>query len=281
MEKENTKRKAALPTLIQLRALIELEGLGGKWGDVSLIADRCGVSQVTVSRYFKKCITNGYLQKDFQFTEAGKVWLTEYKTLLVKLTRYLREIGIPENELEDNVAAMIENLALYTLKKMTDDNGETLVQKTIKAKKSVRFSSEEAEATENCLVYYKILSMRSKGTHKNNFSMANNGFEQDAYLRHQKEQDMWYLEMTIKDMSAPSRINGEKMIGRLETLKFYKEEVLTRADIVDGKVKIPLQYCNFRWGTGLERIGFLTVTLTCSVGGQHMPESTALLFFSF
>ncbi|SHJ29104.1 hypothetical protein [Hespellia stercorisuis] len=281
-KKDNTRRSSALPTLLQLRFLIELEKLKSRWGSASMIAECCGTTQATVSRYFKVCINNGYLKEDFQFTETGKLWLAEYKSLIVKLTNYLRAIGIPEQELENNLRVMIGNVEMHTLKKMVDDNAGTPVQRAMRTKKMVRFAQEEQEALEDCQVYFKLLCMENYASDMEKcFSMANLGFEREAYLRHDKEQDKWYLELTARDMAAHSRVSGENMIGHVATLKYDREGVLTAAEMENEKVKVPLEYCHFRRGSGLERVGYLAATFTCNVGNSHMPESTALLFFTF
>ena len=51
------------------------------------------------------------------------------------------------------------------------------------------------------------------------------------------------------------------------------------AKVKNGKVKIPLEACQFYQNTRGRIYGSVPVTLACSVGQMHMPESTALLRF--
>ena len=118
MKAEENVMQKNLPTLQQLNYLVELERLGTKRGFVSLIAEKCGVNHGSVSRYLKSCIENNYLSKDYEFTELGKVWLNGYKNIMEKLPHYLRGIGIPEEEMANNVKSLIENTRLHTLTAM-------------------------------------------------------------------------------------------------------------------------------------------------------------------
>jgi len=80
-------------------------------------------------------------------------------------------------------------------------------------------------------------------------------------------------------MSAHSRVSGETMVGKLKTLKYEHDEVLETVDIVNNIVRIPMEACKIHKWTGVGTMGVVPVTVTCSVGLVHMPESTALLYF--
>ena len=80
-------------------------------------------------------------------------------------------------------------------------------------------------------------------------------------------------------MHAHSRIDGADMRGRLSALKYVDKGQLYEATIREGKVRIPLSACRFM-KTRLGNVkGMVSITVTCSVGKAHMPESTALLMF--
>lgn len=55
--------------------------------------------------------------------------------------------------------------------------------------------------------------------------------------------------------------------------------MLRKAEVKDGKVRIPLEACAFYQNVRSKIRGSIPVTLACSVGQVHMPESTALLKF--
>ena len=115
----------------------------------------------------------------------------------------------------------------------------------------------------------------SRKIYKNRFSMAMHGFEEEAWLI-QKGTDR-YLELTLKDMAANSRINGAAMSGYLNSLKYEENDQLVTAEIVGNKVCIPLSAFKLHRWPGGEQIASISITVTGSVGRMHMPESTALL----
>lgn len=108
-------------------------------------------------------------------------------------------------------------------------------------------------------------------------SMAMRGFEDIAEIVQEKGES--YLELKLKEMAAHSRVSGEMMAGKLKTLKYEHNEVLEEARIENNIVKIPMEACRIHRWTGIGTMGIVPVTVTCSVGPMHMPESTALLYF--
>ena len=69
------------------------------------------------------------------------------------------------------------------------------------------------------------------------------------------------------------------MQGHLASLKYEQGGMMRVAKIKNGKVKIPLEACQFYQNTRGRIYGSVPVPLACSVGQMHMPESTALLRF--
>lgn len=107
--------------------------------------------------------------------------------------------------------------------------------------------------------------------------MADRGFEPVALIKYNKRGA--YLELTIREIDAVSRVNGEDMSGHLATLKYLHQGIFRYADIKNGKVKIPLDACYYQnFDNGVLR-GNVMITVTCSVGNAHMPESTARVVF--
>ena len=107
--------------------------------------------------------------------------------------------------------------------------------------------------------------------------MADQGFESLAVLI-RRTRGNW-LELTIREMLAHSRIDGRMMQGHLSSLKYENDGMLRKAEVKDGKVRIPLEACAFYQNVRSKIRGSIPVTLACSVGQVHMPESTALLKF--
>ena len=69
------------------------------------------------------------------------------------------------------------------------------------------------------------------------------------------------------------------MTGRLSSLKYEEQGQLFEAAIREGRVRIPLNACHFMKTRHGNVKGMIPITVTCSVGKAHMPESTALLMF--
>lgn len=68
-------QQTGLPSLLQIRYLMELEKVGWKRGTVMEIAGKCGVSHPAVSRYLKSCCEKGILNEKYEFTTVGKMML--------------------------------------------------------------------------------------------------------------------------------------------------------------------------------------------------------------
>lgn len=264
------------PTMLQLQYLTELEKMSTNRGFISLIAERCGVSHVAVSKYMKSCVESGILAEDYTFTEMGKTWLHTYQKLAEDLETYLRDIGVPEGETEENVRTLMEGADPHTLQAMIQSH--TTAQRRLTTRRRAQLPADfcrDVLQDGRCRVQFKLYRMDSR--QKNSFSMANKGFDRRAYLLRKDEKD--YLELTIQQMNAASRINGVMMAGHLETLKYELDGELCIAPVEHGKVQIPLEACRFHRGQGGELTGIIPVTLTCSVGRVHMPESTAMMLF--
>ena len=108
-------------------------------------------------------------------------------------------------------------------------------------------------------------------------SMADRGFERQAILRHNKRGS--WLELSIRTMNAMSRVDHAEMEGKLSSLKYECNGRLHKAEIRGNKVNIPLEACWFAQNSRGIIKGRVAITVTCSVGCAHMPESTALLIF--
>ncbi len=264
------------PSLLQIRYYLELENMGNAWGSVVKIAEKCGVSHGPVSRFFKECINAGYLTDEYAFTERGTMALATYKRILKEVENYLHRIDIPEQEIPEKLRQLVENVDYSLLLTMTRNSEQV--------RESINHQEEEKEAPyyleqvlkKGCFaVELALYHMdRACGTR---LSMAHEGFEHQAWVKNE-EKGSW-LELTTKEIRGHSRVNGRELVGGLASLKYENKGQLLEASIVEGKVKIPLDACRFR-KTGLGNVkGMVAITVTCSVGKAHMPESTAILMF--
>lgn len=271
MEKENTEGLLH-PSMLQIRYLTELAKIGKKRGSVALIADTCGVSHGPVSRFFKECIGAGYLSEGYEFTEKGTRALKTYQRILKEVGAYLERIGIAASEIPEKTRQLIENVDYSLLMTMTRNSGQVKESRNqTNAEKGSLYYLDHVLEKGRFEVGIAIYQLNTEGTTK--LSMANNGFEHLACIRN-NTRGSW-LELTTREMHAHSR----DMRGRLSSLKYVDQGQLYEAAIREGKVRIPLSACRFM-KTHLGNVkGMVSITVTCSVGKAHMPESTALLMF--
>lgn len=275
MGKGEHLRRQNRPSMLQLKYLRELERVERKRGAQRVISQRCGVNASTVNRYFKACQERGILTENLNFTKEGEEWLERYWKLYVDLINYLKEIGAKEEEARQTAESLVENTDIHMLELMLLSHER---QKIVYPKKSSmnQGMQNNLKKCERHRVEFGIYRMNKRRS-RSRFSMAMQGFWEDAYLVQKDSKS--FLELRTRDMSASSRINGERMVGHLSSLKYAHDGTLVMTKMEEEYVRIPLEAFKIHCWQGGENIGTIPITVTCSVGRQHMPESTALLIF--
>ena len=264
------------PTMLQLKYLQGLSRVEKKRGAQGSIAEYYNVNRSTVNRFFKNCIERGILTEALEFTVEGQEWLDRYVRLYENLQKYLEEIGARPEEIEETIDVMVEDIDIHMLELMINAHAE---KKSVYKRKENELDQEIQNNLQKCErhpVVFRLYRMNKKPGQSRD-SMAMRGFEETAEIVQDKGES--YLELKVKDMSAHSRVSGETMVGKLKTLKYEHDEVLETVDIVNNIVRIPMEACKIHKWTGVGTMGVVPVTVTCSVGLVHMPESTALLYF--
>ena len=276
MEKGEHLKRQNRPTMLQLKYLQGLSRVEKKRGAQGSIAEYYNVNRSTVNRFFKNCIERGILTEALEFTVEGQEWLDRYVRLYENLQKYLEEIGARPEEIEETIDVMVEDIDIHMLELMINAHAE---KKSVYKRKETELDQEIQNNLQKCErhpVVFRLYRMNKKPGQSRD-SMAMRGFEETAEIVQDKGES--YLELKVKDMSAHSRVSGETMVGKLKTLKYEHDEVLETADIVNNIVRIPMEACKIHKWTGVGTMGVVPVTVTCSVGLVHMPESTALLYF--
>lgn len=276
MEKGEHLKRQNRPTMLQLKYLQGLSRVEKKRGAQGSIAEYYNVNRSTVNRFFKNCIERGILTEALEFTAEGQEWLERYVKLYENLQKYLEEIGARPEEIEETIDVMVEDIDIHMLELMINAHAE---KKSVYKRKENELDQEIQNNLQKCErhpVVFRLYRMNKKPGQSRD-SMAMRGFEETAEIVQDKGES--YLELKVKDMSAHSRVSGETMVGKLKTLKYEHDEVLETADIVNNVVRIPMEACKIHKWTGVGTMGVVPVTVTCSVGLVHMPESTALLYF--
>lgn len=276
MEKGEHLKRQNRPTMLQLKYLQGLSRVEKKRGAQGSIAEYYNVNRSTVNRFFKNCIERGILTEALEFTVEGQEWLDRYVRLYENLQKYLEEIGARPEEIEETLDVMVEDIDIHMLELMINAHAE---KKSVYKRKENELDQEIQNNLQKCErhpVVFRLYRMNKKPGQSRD-SMAMRGFEETAEIVQDKGES--YLELKVKDMSAHSRVSGETMVGKLKTLKYEHDEVLETVDIVNNIVRIPMEACKIHKWTGVGTMGVVPVTVTCSVGLVHMPESTALLYF--
>ena len=276
MEKGEHLKRQNRPTMLQLKYLQGLSRVEKKRGAQGSIAEYYNVNRSTVNRFFKNCIERGILTEALEFTVEGQEWLDRYVRLYENLQKYLEEIGARPEEIEETIDVLVEDIDIHMLELMINAHAE---KKSVYKRKENELDQEIQNNLQKCErhpVVFRLYRMNKKPGQSRD-SMAMRGFEETAEIVQDKGES--YLELKVKDMSAHSRVSGETMVGKLKTLKYEHDEVLETVDIVNNIVRIPMEACKIHKWTGVGTMGVVPVTVTCSVGLVHMPESTALLYF--
>lgn len=276
MEKGEHLKRQNRPTMLQLKYLQGLSRVEKKRGAQGSIAEYYNVNRSTVNRFFKNCIERGILTEALEFTVEGQEWLDRYVRLYENLQKYLEEIGARPEEIEETIDVMVEDIDIHMLELMINAHAE---KKSVYKRKENELDQEIQNNLQKCErhpVVFRLYRMNKKPGQSRD-SMAMRGFEETAEIVQDKGES--YLELKVKDMSAHSRVSGETMVGKLKTLKYEHDEVLETVNIVNNIVRIPMEACKIHKWTGVGTMGVVPVTVTCSVGLVHMPESTALLYF--
>ena len=264
------------PSLLQITYLTALEKTEKKRGCVGLVADSCGVSHGPVSRFFKECVGCGYLTEQYEFTETGIRALKTYKKILQDVRAYLKRLGVSEEEQPEKLRQLVENVDYELLMSIT--RSDTKVKKDtsrIPEKETASWMLEKVLEKGNYEVEIAIHQVNR--TTSPRLSMAHRGFRHFAMIRNNNRGN--WLELTICPVHGISRIDGMDMTGWLSSLKYENQGQLYEADLRTDKVRIPLSACRFVRSSNGNIKGMIMITVTCSAGKAHMPESTALLTF--
>lgn len=277
MKSEDYMSRQSRPTMLQVQYVEELRKSPKKRGAVARIAEKCQVNHAAVSRFFKRCIESGYMDENYELTESGEVWLQQYVEKKNEVFLYFCNLGMTPKEAMENTKILMESMDLHTI--------SLIVRRKKRAKSSnIQRNSTNVDVTHilkkgSFEVGFQLFKYHQDKNKIGEVSMADQGFSKPAVL--QKNNRGVYLELTIKEMKAVSRITGELMTGHLTGLKYEENGVIVKPVIRGGKVKIPLEVFQVQ-DTGEGRIeASLLIMATCSVGRKHMPESSALLIVWF
>lgn len=263
------------PSVLQMQYLQELERTGARRGCIALIADACGVSHAPVSKFFKECVRAGYLTEKYEFTENGQRACRLYRMILTEVRRYLEFMEVRQEDIPQKLRQLVENVDYELLLQMARKAGEIREPLRRQNEEQAPYFLEKVLEKGNYEVAIAI--HRVNGDDGVQLSMAHRGFDHIACIRN-NNRGSW-LELTAFAVSARSRLDGGDIIGYLDSLKYENQGKLYATEIRNGKVRIPLSACRFLKSRHGNVKGTIPITVTCTAGKAHMPESTALLTF--
>ncbi len=274
------KERITKLTMLQIRYLEELEKIPKekKRGIITTVSDICGVDHAAVSKFFKKCIDAEYLDKNYQFTRKGEKWFQVYLENRRRVSEHLISIGVPTRNLDSSVSAIMENMDPHVLTMLTNsfhNQEDTVSSYSVQKLNQIRPLDEFVEKG-NHKVAFKILKSQKN---MDGFipSMADMGFEKPGLIKNNSRG--FALELRLKELKAWSRVNEEWMTGHLSSLKYLQFGIYKKANIRDGKVRISLDGCKYRFYAKDRAMGMIPIIVASNVGVKHMPESSAILLF--
>lgn len=277
---ENLKQERR-PTYLQIRYLLELKKLQPvKYGFQMVIAKRCNVSAVAVTKWMRKAMEEGIIDQWHCFTEYGNEWMELHGRLVSRVESYLEGIGSPKPEREDYARMMIEEMNPDLLESILSSYENQCRLEEQPRNGITEGIGQELEEGRKLPVRIAVYRMTKRELGENPFSMGNRAFRHEAELI--REDGKEYLVLYPCEMQAKSRLNGEILTGRISSLKYQYNRGLCRADGPEKHpeyIRLPLEAFKMHVCPGGEIKGMLPIIVNCSVGNGHMPESTAVLMF--
>ncbi len=268
------KSRFSLAQLTYLEMIEKLEREGLKCS-VTKVAALSLVTHGTVSRFFKTCQEQKLLDKENHLTEKGRCLLTEQKKLREEITRLVQELGFTGEEKERGIRNLMEDMEPTLLKRILERE-ERRKELALLCESGGKAGSVPARAVEELIsfgthiVEFRLFRLNGEG-----LSMADHGFEHPACIR-KDETGVWF-ELSLRKMQGRSRKDGHMMTGLLETMRYESRGVLRDVEMKEEYIRIPLEAFQFVKEFQTEFTGTVYVTVTCTVGEEHMPENTARL----
>ncbi|MFV0529354.1 MAG: hypothetical protein ACK5MN_11640 [Lachnospiraceae bacterium] len=291
MNKENAsckEQKSPLEDVLQLtklqyQYLLEYENLLTEHKKIGLreLGRRVQVSAATLSRFFNYCVVEGILTDKFDLTPYGRLLLDRYRERRRRIAKWLERKGLTHEHAYEQAAQILEYCSEETVSVFSKLGEFCLAcelleqeRETVKTFDGSHLCSYLAPGEYSVsFTFY-----RENDQLPGRISMANNGFVHPARLVCKKRGG--YLELNIVTMQAVSRSSKEEMSGRVQSMHYEEGHRMKVMRITDDKVRVPLSIVEVTYiqKSGLLR-GSVPITISCSLGDVHMPESTALLVF--
>ncbi len=242
------------------------------------IAEKYKVNRSTVCRSLSALVDQGLLDEQYVLTSVGKQYLSEYKYKHEVITRWLMKNGIEEEDARRDTYKILEVCSEKTIR-MLGQGGEFCKACSYfreKGHKLVIEGNEICNYIKRGEYQIPFVFHKDKKRSPDQISMANEAFYHPALLVITKNSG--YLSLRSKQMEQSSLIDKINLAGKVNSIKYEYQNQIKEASVTETMAKIPLEALKFIYIKEDEILqGYANLTMTCSVGILHMPESTAIL----
>lgn len=259
----------------QLKYMIGLAEIVDGKPTAAKVARRFGVNRSTVSRIFARCVEEGLLTEEFQFTFRGKNFIEGCLEKKKRLMHYMIWKGVPYEDARKDALEILCVCGQSTLDYLMqpEHSREKSRKRKLLEEKQITFSGnviEEYLKSGNYSVPFLFSKMDSQVA-----SMANEGFEHPGVLVVKKDRS--YFQLRLVQVENKSKL-GKIMQGHLEKMTYLAEGKRYEAKIEEDVVYIPVNAFTFFYVQKDNILqGSATMEMTCTVGKVNMPRSQAKL----
>lgn len=248
---------------------------------ITKMAQALGIEKYEMSRQVAQLEKEGYVDRSDPrkpvLTDKGRKLAERYAKRMELAQNHLIYEGVPKDEARHDAIM----LTLYCGDKTFENIQlieETLRMKEVFANKSSFSGREFSEKINDGHYTFPFIIYREKVKKGNNISMANKGFAHPCEVI--IGESGGFVLLRAVNMNAFSGLNGIKMKGKVQHLKYFDGKRFVDAAVNGDFIQIPLEYFQFHniGSDSLNRIlhGSICFKMCCSVGQVHMPESTAI-----
>lgn len=257
------------------------------------VAKIFGVNKSTVSRAVLEAVKQGLLSDTgtaYELTGYGKEYIQTYEYRLNRISEWLCSQGVGREKAREDSFAILGNCSAETLAVLQEkgkiasiyQNLNRLENKQEIEGKVIARYIEEGEYPVGFVFYRKETGFEIQGENHIDpvhASMANEAFYHPAVLRISRAGN--HICLRTRSMMQKSGKNHQVMDGRLKTMKYRVDKKEKIVMLNDETVYIPLEVMRFVYFREEQILqGYMSFSMSCTVGDIHMPESTAILMVS-
>ena len=265
-------------TATQIKYLMALAAGEGEKKSLSDVARSFHVNRSTVSRVLAVCVKENLLDSGFSITDYGSSFIERMNYNYEKIQEWMRNNGVPEAEAAEDAIQILANCSEQTRKLLVQGGDLCKACNYFREKghKLVLWGNQLDSyiSRGDYKVAFSIHKGRKRGPLQH--SMANEAFEHPAILSVYKGKTE--LRLKLRKVQQKSLETLAIMEGKMNSMKYEYENQIRSAKISADYASLSLEAMQFVYLQEDDILqGELKLFFTCTVGQEHMPESTALL----